>query len=206
MVYFFKLSELLTFFYFFFKSILQERSPSPMAMVELARSPPTVNSRTTGRSLVKMMSSVVTLWVFMKLFDFTQQYCHESQWSKSVAVQDPSLISCCFFIQDFESEDQVEMAFTKNGKWLGPCYCIPREELAGRPLFPHILVKNCGIEFNFGQREEPYFPPPPGYTYIQDLPLQDRSRGTVGPATKAECEVALSLNNWWCLVCYWSSL
>ncbi|TSP36087.1 Heterogeneous nuclear ribonucleoprotein U-like protein 1 [Bagarius yarrelli] len=92
---------------------------------------------------------------------------------------------------DFENEEQVEMAFSKNGKWLGPCYRIPREELAGRPLFPHILVKNCGIEFNFGQREEPYFPPPPGYTFIQNLPLQDRSRGTVGPATKAECEILM---------------
>ncbi|KAF5898338.1 heterogeneous nuclear ribonucleoprotein U-like protein 1 [Clarias magur] len=95
----------------------------------------------------------------------------------------------CFL--DFESEEQVEMAFSKNGKWLGPCYRISRQELAGRPLFPHILVKNCGIEFNFGQKEEPYFPPPEGYTFIQDLALEDRSRGTVGPATKAECEILM---------------
>lgn len=98
----------------------------------------------------------------------------------------------CSFIQDFESGEQVEMAFSKNGKWLGPCYHISREELAGRPLFPHILVKNCAIEFNFGQKEEPFFPPPEGYVFIQDLELQDRNRGTVGPATKAECEVSLT--------------
>lgn len=100
--------------------------------------------------------------------------------------------SSCSFVQDFESGDQVQVAFSKNGKWLGPCYRISREELAGRPLFPHILVKNCAIEFNFGQKEEPYFPPPEGYTFIQDLALQDRSRGTVGPVTKAECEVSSS--------------
>ncbi|XP_060768561.1 heterogeneous nuclear ribonucleoprotein U-like protein 1 [Neoarius graeffei] len=92
---------------------------------------------------------------------------------------------------DFESGDQVQVAFSKNGKWLGPCYRISHEELAGRPLFPHILVKNCAIEFNFGQKEEPYFPPPEGYTFIQDLALQDRSRGTVGPVTKAECEILM---------------
>ncbi|KAK3508762.1 hypothetical protein QTP70_004239 [Hemibagrus guttatus] len=92
---------------------------------------------------------------------------------------------------DFESGEQVEMAFSKNGKWLGPCYRISREELAGRPLFPHILVKNCAIEFNFGQKEEPYFPPPEGYTFIQELELQNRNRGTVGPATKAECEILM---------------
>lgn len=94
------------------------------------------------------------------------------------------------FIQDFESGEQVEMAFSKNGKWLGPCYHIPREQLAERPLFPHILVKNCAVEFNFGQKEEPYFPLPEGYTFIQELALHDRSRGTVGPSTKAECEVS----------------
>lgn len=104
-----------------------------------------------------------------------------------------SKVISCSLIQDFESEEQVEMAFSKNGKWLGPCYRISRQELADRPLFPHILVKNCGIEFNFGQKEEPYFPPPEGYTFIQDLALEDRSRGTVGPATKAECEVSSSL-------------
>ncbi|XP_060719339.1 heterogeneous nuclear ribonucleoprotein U-like protein 1 isoform X2 [Tachysurus vachellii] len=92
---------------------------------------------------------------------------------------------------DFESGEQVEMAFSKNGKWLGPCYQISREELAGRSLFPHILVKNCAIEFNFGQKEEPYFSPPEGYTFIQELALPDRSRGTVGPATKAECEILM---------------
>lgn len=81
------------------------------------------------------------------------------------------------------------MAFSKNGKWLGPCFRVSREELAGRALFPHVLVKNCAIEFNFGQREEPFFPQPEGYTFIQDLHLDDRVRGTLGPATKTDCEV-----------------
>uniref|UniRef100_A0AAR2M5N1 SAP domain-containing protein n=1 Tax=Pygocentrus nattereri TaxID=42514 RepID=A0AAR2M5N1_PYGNA len=92
---------------------------------------------------------------------------------------------------DFESGGQVEMAFSKNGKWLGTCYHISREALAGRALFPHVLVKNCSIEFNFGQREEPFFPPPEGFTFIQDLPLQDRTRGSLGPATKADCEMLM---------------
>ncbi|XP_036435766.1 heterogeneous nuclear ribonucleoprotein U-like protein 1 [Colossoma macropomum] len=92
---------------------------------------------------------------------------------------------------DFESGEQVEMAFSKNGKWLGTCYHVSREALAGRALFPHVLVKNCAIEFNFGQREEPFFPPPEGFTFLQDLPLQDRTRGSPGPATKAECEILM---------------
>ncbi|XP_076867260.1 heterogeneous nuclear ribonucleoprotein U-like protein 1 isoform X2 [Brachyhypopomus gauderio] len=92
---------------------------------------------------------------------------------------------------DFESNEQVEIAFSKNGKWLGMCYNISFEELAGRPLFPHVLVKNCGVEFNFGQKEEPFYPQPEGYTFIQHVALEDRSRGTVGPATKADCEILM---------------
>lgn len=83
----------------------------------------------------------------------------------------------------------MEMAFSKNGKWLGTCYYISREELSGRALFPHILVKNCAVEFNFGQKEEPFFPPPEGFSFIQQVALKDRVRGTLGPATKADCEV-----------------
>uniref|UniRef100_A0AAY5F5Q2 Uncharacterized protein n=1 Tax=Electrophorus electricus TaxID=8005 RepID=A0AAY5F5Q2_ELEEL len=92
---------------------------------------------------------------------------------------------------NFESEEQAEIAFSKNGKWLGVCYHVSLEELAGRPLFPHVLVKNCGVEFNFGQKEEPFYPQPEGYTFIQQVALEDRARGTVGPATKGDCEILM---------------
>ncbi|XP_003198760.2 heterogeneous nuclear ribonucleoprotein U-like protein 1 [Danio rerio] len=92
---------------------------------------------------------------------------------------------------DFESSEEVEIAFSKNGKSLGSCYRVSREELAGRALFPHVLVKNCAVEFNFGQREEPYFPPPEGFTYLQDISLEDRVRGSVGPANKTDCEILM---------------
>ncbi|XP_041947217.1 heterogeneous nuclear ribonucleoprotein U-like protein 1 isoform X2 [Alosa sapidissima] len=92
---------------------------------------------------------------------------------------------------DFETGGDVEMSFSKNGKMLGVCYQATQEELAGRPLFPHVLVKNCAVEFNFGQKAEPFFPPPEGYTFIQQVPLEDRIRGTIGPASKAECEILM---------------
>ncbi|XP_071193942.1 heterogeneous nuclear ribonucleoprotein U-like protein 1 isoform X2 [Salvelinus alpinus] len=92
---------------------------------------------------------------------------------------------------DFNSGEEVDMAFSKNGKWLDVAFRVSREELAERPLFPHVLVKNCAIEFNFGQKEEPFFPLPEGYTFIQNVPLENRMRGTVGPATKADCELLM---------------
>ncbi|KAI2653654.1 Heterogeneous nuclear ribonucleoprotein U [Labeo rohita] len=92
---------------------------------------------------------------------------------------------------DFDSHEQVEMAFSKNGKWLDVAFHISKEELAGRGLYPHVLVKNCSVEFNFGQRVEPFFPLQDGYTFIGALNLENRIRGTVGPTNKSDCEVLM---------------
>uniref|UniRef100_A0A4W6CJU7 Heteroous nuclear ribonucleoprotein U like 1 n=1 Tax=Lates calcarifer TaxID=8187 RepID=A0A4W6CJU7_LATCA len=92
---------------------------------------------------------------------------------------------------DFDSGDEVEMGYTKNGVWLGVAFRTTKEALAGRALFPHVLVKNCAVEFNFGQRREPYFPAPEGYTYIHNLGMEDKIRGTKGPSSKSECEILM---------------
>lgn len=84
----------------------------------------------------------------------------------------------------------MELSFTKNGKWMGIAYRIQKELLGGQALYPHVLVKNSAVEFNFGQRAEPYCSVLPGFTFIQHLPLGERVRGTVGPKSKAECEVS----------------
>lgn len=84
----------------------------------------------------------------------------------------------------------MELSFTKNGKWMGIAFRIQKEALGGQALYPHVLVKNCAVEFNFGQRAEPYCSILPGFTFIQHLPLSERIRGTIGPKSKAECEVS----------------
>ncbi|KAF6077705.1 heterogeneous nuclear ribonucleoprotein U like 1 [Phyllostomus discolor] len=97
----------------------------------------------------------------------------------------------CFEMKDFECGNDVELSFTKNGKWMGIAFRIQKEALGGQALYPHVLVKNCAVEFNFGQRAEPYCSVLPGFTFIQHLPLSERIRGTVGPKTKAECEILM---------------
>uniref|UniRef100_A0A4W4G2G6 SAP domain-containing protein n=1 Tax=Electrophorus electricus TaxID=8005 RepID=A0A4W4G2G6_ELEEL len=92
---------------------------------------------------------------------------------------------------DFDSNEAVEIAFSKNGKWLGVAFQASKEELAGGTLFPHVLVKNCAVEFNFGQKGESYFPSPEEYTFIQAVGIEDRTRGTIGPANKADCEILM---------------
>lgn len=59
----------------------------------------------------------------------------------------------------------------------GPLPSCPSEELC------------CGVQL--GQRAEPYCSVLPGFTFIQHLPLSERIRGTVGPKSKAECEILM---------------
>ncbi|XP_063350399.1 heterogeneous nuclear ribonucleoprotein U-like protein 1 [Pelmatolapia mariae] len=106
---------------------------------------------------------------------------------------------------DFDSGDEVEMGFSKNGVYLGVAFRTTKEALAGRALFPHVLVKNCAVEFNFGQKREPYFPPQEGYTFIHNLDMEDKIRGTKGPASKSECEILMMVGLPACGKTTWAS-
>uniref|UniRef100_A0A8C5B9Y7 Uncharacterized protein n=1 Tax=Gadus morhua TaxID=8049 RepID=A0A8C5B9Y7_GADMO len=92
---------------------------------------------------------------------------------------------------DFDSNEEVEMSYSKNGTMLGVAFRATKEQLEGRALFPHVLVKNCAVEFNFGQKTEPYFPAPEGYTFIHTVEMEHKTRGAVGPASKGECEILM---------------
>ena len=52
----------------------------------------------------------------------------------------------------------------------------------------HVIMFYSRFEVNFGQRS-PWFPPPPGFTFIDNVPLDQRVRGMMGPLKKADCEV-----------------
>ena len=55
-------------------------------------------------------------------------------------------------------------------------------------LIPLLLYFLCRVELNFGQRE-PWFKPPPGFEFIEQVPLHQRVRGMMAPAKVNDCEV-----------------
>ncbi|XP_014661374.1 PREDICTED: heterogeneous nuclear ribonucleoprotein U-like protein 1 isoform X2 [Priapulus caudatus] len=81
----------------------------------------------------------------------------------------------------------ISISYAKNGEDLGEAFTIEPAELGDHALFPHILCKNSAVDVNFGQKEEPFFPLPEGFKFIQDIPLEDRVRATAGPENKSDC-------------------
>ncbi|CAG5125307.1 unnamed protein product, partial [Candidula unifasciata] len=87
--------------------------------------------------------------------------------------------------------DPVVISYAKNGEYLGKCFEIEKEKLGDQALFPHLMTKNTEFEVNFGGREGPYFPLKEGYTFLEQVPAEERVRGHLPPASKEACEVIM---------------
>ncbi|XP_064089121.1 heterogeneous nuclear ribonucleoprotein U-like protein 1 [Macrobrachium nipponense] len=93
----------------------------------------------------------------------------------------------CFLDMDAEP---ITMSFSVNGRNFGKCYEVSHRSLQGKALFPHILTKNCTFKVNFGS-EYPWFQPMARYTFVDQIPLEERVLGSQGPQTRQDSEVIM---------------
>lgn len=91
---------------------------------------------------------------------------------------------------DMTPENTIELFYTVNGKNIGCAFSISKEELGDRPLFPHILSKNCTFVCNFGQ-EEAWCEQIPDYILMGNVESKDKIAGPRRPEQKADCEVIM---------------
>ncbi|XP_011156492.1 heterogeneous nuclear ribonucleoprotein U isoform X2 [Solenopsis invicta] len=91
---------------------------------------------------------------------------------------------------DMTPENTVELFYTVNGENVGSAFSVSKDELGDRPLFPHILSKNCTFVCNFGQ-EEPWCERVPGYVLVGNIESEDTVAGPRRPDGKADCEVIM---------------
>lgn len=91
---------------------------------------------------------------------------------------------------DLTPDNTVELSYTLNGKELGSAFSISKEELGDKPLFPHILSKNCTFVCNFGQ-EEAWCECIPSYIPVGNVELNNRVAGPRRPNGRADCEVIM---------------
>ena len=98
-------------------------------------------------------------------------------------------VTGCFV--DFECGNDVELSFTKIGKWMGTAFQIQKEALGGQALYPHVLMKSCVVAFNFGQWAKPFCSILPGFTFIWHLSPGEHNVGAFGPKSKVKCEILM---------------
>ncbi|CAK9817634.1 Heterogeneous nuclear ribonucleoprotein U-like protein 1 [Anthophora quadrimaculata] len=89
------------------------------------------------------------------------------------------------------TSDNIILSYTVNGKDQGTAFSIPKVDLGDKPLFPHILSKNCSFACNFGQ-ETPWTEEIlPDYVSIGNVEAQYKIPGPRRPEKKEECEVIM---------------
>ncbi|ODM88392.1 Heterogeneous nuclear ribonucleoprotein U-like protein 1 [Orchesella cincta] len=90
---------------------------------------------------------------------------------------------------DLES-DPVEVKFAKNGEIVGEPVKIPKAELEGKSLYPHVLVRNVKFEVNFGSKD-PAHEVLEGFQMVGKTEDTDRIRGPTRPEKKDDCELIM---------------
>lgn len=90
--------------------------------------------------------------------------------------------------------DPVEMKFSKNGTAVGEPVKIPKSDLEGVTLFPHVTVRNVKFAVNFGSKE-PAHELLDGFEMVGNISDENRTRGPTKPEKKDDCEVSMSCHS-----------
>lgn len=85
----------------------------------------------------------------------------------------------------------MTIQYTHNGELLPVATTVSKSDLPEDfALFPHVLTRNYVFEFNFGNKEEPWFAAPEDLKdYVFLSKLEEKVAGPLRPEARGECEV-----------------
>ncbi|XP_014282216.1 heterogeneous nuclear ribonucleoprotein U-like protein 1 isoform X2 [Halyomorpha halys] len=102
------------------------------------------------------------------------------------------------------NEDAIIISYAVNDNFLGEAFRLHENDIKGRALAPHLLTKNVRFEVNFGQ-VEPWFPIKNGYTFINQIPVDECVAGPRKPEKKSDCEMIMMCGLPGCGKTYWAN-
>ncbi|XP_011314429.1 heterogeneous nuclear ribonucleoprotein U-like protein 1 [Fopius arisanus] len=88
------------------------------------------------------------------------------------------------------SGDAAIISYTLNGNNLGEAFKVLKTEFQDKPLFPHILTKNCEFVCNFGD-EEPWSGSLEDFVPVGQVDIKERTPGPVRPERREDCEMVM---------------
>lgn len=91
---------------------------------------------------------------------------------------------------DMEGEEII-ISYTLNGDNLGEAFKVKKDELEGKPLFPHILTKNCAFVCNFGDEDAWNEKILEGYVAAGLVDIKERIPGPQRPDKREDCEMVM---------------
>ncbi|CAH1388664.1 unnamed protein product [Nezara viridula] len=102
------------------------------------------------------------------------------------------------------NEDAIVISYSVNENFHGEAFRLSENDLKGRALAPHVLTKNVRFEVNFGQ-VEPWFPIRTGYTFVNQVPVEQCIAGPRRPEKKSDCEMIMMCGLPGCGKTYWAN-
>ena len=92
---------------------------------------------------------------------------------------------------DMTDDNNIVISYTINGKNHGAAFTVPKTELEGKALFPHVLTKNCTFVCNFGQEAPWRSEILEGFAPVGSVELKDRVAGPRRPEKREDCEMIM---------------
>uniref|UniRef100_A0A0V0G3Z0 Putative scaffold/matrix specific factor hnrnp-u/saf-a n=1 Tax=Triatoma dimidiata TaxID=72491 RepID=A0A0V0G3Z0_TRIDM len=88
------------------------------------------------------------------------------------------------------TETDFIISYSVNDEYLNVAWQLPKDELQGKALAPHVLTKNVKFAVNFGQTD-PWGEIQQDFTFVKSFPVENAVAGPKRPEKRSDCEMIM---------------